>query len=255
MNKFSIIKKDLNMSILVLGATGNVGLLVLEKLLSTWTGDKVYAIVRSRDRLRQELQENPRLNCIEEPILDMGDDPLTEILQQCSACIICLGHTLSIRGVWGPPYRLVRDAVKKVHKCNASIADTRKSPLKMVVLNTVGVSKPDGSEPRGFFEQAFIWTLSALVPPYADSIACVGYMFNTIGKDDKGTEWVIVRPDSFVDGDESAYKLSPHLETSLFAPQKTTKKNLADFMVRLAVDDELWEEWKLQMPVITNMDG
>jgi len=243
------------MSILVLGATGNVGVLVLEKLLSTWTGDKVYAIVRSRDRLPKEMQKHKRLVCIEEPILDMADDTLSDILQHCSACITTLGHRLSLRGVWGPPYRLVRDAVKKVYRCNVSIADTRTRPLKMVVLNTVGVSHPDGSEPRGFFEQAFIWTLSTLIPPYSDSIACVGYMYNTIGKDGTSMEWVVVRPDSFVDGEQSPYKLSPHLETSLFAPQKTTKKNLADFMVRLTVDDELWEEWKLQMPVITNMDG
>jgi hypothetical protein len=67
-------------------------------------------------------------------------------------------------------------------------------------------------------------------------------------------EWVAVRPDSLTDEDQvTPYELhaSP-TRSALFNPGKTSRINVGHFMAQLLADQDLWTQWKGQMPVIYN---
>jgi len=50
----------------------------------------------------------------------------------------------------------------------------------------------------------------------------------------------------------TAYNLHVSPTGSLFKPGKTSRINVGNFMARLIVENDLWEEWKGKMPVIYN---
>lgn len=241
-----------SMRVFLLGATGNVGRLVLSELVKS--NLQVLAVVRSLDRIPEDLKHHRDVQYVVKNVLNMKNEELADALRDCESCVICLGHRISVRGIWGPPYRLVRDAVQKIHSASEILHAEKKSGarLKLVILSTVGVTNPDGSEAnfRGMFEKAFVWIVSSLVPPWSDSMLTAQYLHNTIGRVDKSLEWVAVRPDSLVDGQRCQYALSQDLRNGLFNPGETRKTNLVHFIVSLLMDDDLWNSWKGKMPVI-----
>ena len=65
-----------------------------------------------------------------------------------------------------------------------------------------------------------------------------------------------VRPDTLIDEDFlSEYEIyaSP-VRSALFNPGKTSRINVGNFMARLILENDLWEEWKGKMPVIYNKE-
>lgn len=240
------------MRVFLLGATGNVGRLVLSELVQRKL--QVLAVVRSLDRIPEDLRHHKDIEYVERNVLYMKNEELADALKDCESCVVCLGHRVSVQGIWGPPYRLVQDAVKKIHSAYKILQSEKKSAtrLKLVVLSTVGVTNPDGSEAnfRGLFDKAFVWIVSSLVPPWSDSMLTAQYLHNKIGIVDNALEWVAVRPDSLADGQRCQYALSQDLQNGLFNPGKTRKSNLVHFMVSLLMDDDLWNSWKWKMPVI-----
>jgi hypothetical protein len=67
-------------------------------------------------------------------------------------------------------------------------------------------------------------------------------------------EWVAVRPDSLIDEDRvTEYEVHPSpIRSATFNPGKTSRINVGRFMADLITDDDLWNRWKGQMPVIYN---
>jgi hypothetical protein len=65
---------------------------------------------------------------------------------------------------------------------------------------------------------------------------------------------VAVRPDTLIEEDHvSGYNLHPSpVRSAIFNPGKTSRINLGHFMALLINDDDLWTQWKGQMPVIYN---
>ncbi len=77
-------------------------------------------------------------------------------------------------------------------------------------------------------------------------------LFN--GYTNPNIEWVVVRPDTLIN-EEFTSKYSLHaspIRSAIFNPGKTSRINVGHFMARLIVNDELWNKWKGQMPVIYN---
>ena len=236
--------------ILVVGGTGNVGRLVVKQLLERSV--KVKAIVRSPDKLPESTRSNSNLSLVHRTLLDMSEEELAREVEGCDGVVCCLGHVLSLRGVYGPPYRLVTEATKRL--IQAIEANRPERPVKYILLNTVGVSHPDGSErpKRSFFERSFIAALRALLPPFADSQASADLVVNEVGTARPHVEWSIVRPDSFIDGDVSQYVAHPSIVSSLFSPGQTTKANIAHFMCELVENEDTWAKWKFKLPVLLN---
>jgi uncharacterized protein YbjT (DUF2867 family) len=88
------------MTVLVVGASGATGRLLVEQLLDR--GCDVRVIVRSPQRLPDAVRNHDRLSAIHAGVLDLGDAELAEAVRGCSAVASCLGHTVSFRGVFGP---------------------------------------------------------------------------------------------------------------------------------------------------------
>ena len=90
-------------TILVLGATGNTGRLVVGQLLLQ--NQNVKAMVRSKERFHAVVEKVPNLTVIEETVLDMQDSDLDDAVRGCDAVVSCLGHNITFKGIYGQPRR------------------------------------------------------------------------------------------------------------------------------------------------------
>ena len=110
------------MTTLVVGATGATGQHLVQQLLDR--GHYVKVIVRSPEKLPEAIRANDRLSVIHASVLDLSDSEMAEHVNGCDAVASCLGHTLSFKGLYGSPRRLVTDATRRL--CNAIKANTLK---------------------------------------------------------------------------------------------------------------------------------
>lgn len=237
---------------LLVGGTGRTGRRVLAQLLAR--GVEVRAIVRSTGRLPADVAADPRLTLIEADLLSLGDDDLATHVRGCDAVISCLGHVISLRGVFGPPRDLVARATRRL--CGAIRDGRPPAPVKFVLMSSVSVNHPGGPEARrGRLERAQLRLLRGLVPPARDNQHAADYLYGVIGVSDPHVRWVIVRPDSLIEGERSPYALHDELVNSLARPARSSLANVADFMCDLATDADAWERWAGRLPVIVNDAG
>lgn len=241
------------MTTLVVGASGATGRLLVDQLLNR--GQAVKAIVRSPDRLPEDLRAQDHLSIIQASILDLSSDEMVRHLNGCEAVASCLGHSLSLKGIFGPPHRLVTDATRRL--CNAIRAKKLEEPTKFVLMNTVGNSNHDLNEHRSWGERCIIGILRLLLPPQADNEKAADYLRTNIGQSDESIEWVAVRPSSLINKDEvTAYEVYPSpTRSAIFKAGSTSRINVGHFMANLITDDDLWNKWKGQMPVIYNEES
>ena len=234
---------------LVVGATGATGKYVVLLLLSR--GQNVKAIVRFRELLWSLLPEkyhyDSHLTIIESNILDMSPEELSTHVQGCDAVVSCLGHTMSLQGIWGPPFRLVTDATQRLTE--AAAADKPNKPRKYILMNTEGVAYPKDDQ-RWWLERLILWLLRCLVPPHADNEEAANYLYKNYSETNPYLEWSVIRPTNLINGDVSDYQIFPKPPGSLFGTKTVTRANVALFMVDLVLDDNLWSQHKFQMPVI-----
>ena len=82
------------MTTLVAGATGATGQLLVQQLLDR--GEQVKAIVRSSDKLPQDVRDHANLTLIQSSLLDLSDTELAALVKDCSAVVSCLTTEASI---------------------------------------------------------------------------------------------------------------------------------------------------------------
>jgi nucleoside-diphosphate-sugar epimerase len=241
------------MTTLVVGASGATGRQLVEQLLDR--GQQVRAIVRSPENLPEILRNQESLSLIEASVLDLSDAEMPRYVEGCDAVASCLGHNLSFKGIFGPPRRLVTDATRRL--CNAIKAARPKAPVKFVLMNSTGNSNRDLKEPISFGQKCVIGLIRLLVPPHADNEQAADYLRVQIGQQDSVIEWAAVRPDTLVNEDEvSEYEVHPSpIRSAIFDAGKTSRINVGHFMAELITDDELWNQWNGQMPVIYNKES
>lgn len=237
------------MTILVVGASGATGRLVVEQLLER--GHTVKAIVRSTDTL-VKLLDNDRLQILKASLLDLSDVELKTQVKDCQAVVSCLGHNITWKGMYGQPQKLVTGAVRRL--CQAIQANKAESPVKYVLMNTSGNRNRDLNEPISFAEKLVVALLRLLLPPHVDNEQAADYLRTQIGQNNSEIEWIAVRPDGLTNEEAvSPYEIfaSP-VRSAIFNAGKTSRINVAHFMTELVSGNELWEKWKGQMPVIYN---
>jgi len=241
-----------NERVLLLGGTGRTGRRVLAQLVARGVG--VRAIVRSRGGLPADVVGKPGLEVVEASLLSLSDEELRHHLRGCTAVVSCLGHTLSVRGVLGPPRDLVARAIRRVCEAAEALRPTR--PVKLVLMSSVSVEQPGTiDQRRGSPERAFTWVLRALVPPASDNQQAADFLRETVGTENPFVEWVVVRPDALLEGDVSTYVLHPGLVNSLSAPGRSTMANVAHLMCEFVTDPATWAAWKGRMPVVVDAPG
>ena len=113
------------MTVLVVGASGATGRLLVEQLLNF--GQEVKIIVRSTNNLPDSIKSHKNVSILQASILDLGDTELNNYVKGCNAIASCLGHTMSFKGIYGKPRRLVTDATRRL--CGAIKAGEPKSTV------------------------------------------------------------------------------------------------------------------------------
>lgn len=225
---------------------------MLEQLLGR--GVQVRAIVRSRGRLPERPAGEPALAVLEADLLSLGDEELLAQVRGCDAVISCLGHTIGLKGIFGPPRDLVTRATKRL--CQAIRSSQPDRPVKFVLMSSVSVNHPEVPEARrGAFEKLALWVLRGVLPPAEDNQRAADYLYRTIGQHDPRIEWVAVRPDTLLEGEISQYSLHEVIVSSLFKPESTTMANVACFMCDLVASQETWSAWAGKLPVIVNVSA
>jgi nucleoside-diphosphate-sugar epimerase len=235
-------------TVLVVGASGATGRLLVEQLLER--GIKVRAVVRSPDRLPANLRDHPDLSLVHASLLDLDAARLRQLTDRCDAVASCLGHKLGWKGIFGPPYRLVTEAVRRF--AGAIKANVGESPARFVLMNTSGNRNRDLSEPLSLGHRLVIGLIRLIIPPHADNEKAADFLRSEIGQDDRLLEWCVVRPDTLHnESDIDGYQVFPSpIRSAIFDPGKTSRLNVARFMADLITDDEIWNRWKGQMPVV-----
>ncbi len=238
------------MTTLVVGASGATGRLLVQQLLSR--GRRVKAIVRSPEKLPEDVKNHSDLSVIAASLLGLDDAEMAQHVRGCSAVASCLGHNMDLKGIYGHPRRLVSDATRRL--CDAIRANNPKQPIKFVLMNTTGNSNRDLDEFVSFGQRCVIGLLRLLLPPHADNEKAADYLRLQVGQNDAAIHWVAVRPDSLVDEAEvTEYEehRSP-TRSAIFDAGVTSRVNVAHSMATLISEDDVWNVWKGQMPVIYN---
>ena len=238
------------MTILVVGASGATGRLLVEHLLNY--EQNVRIIARSPVNLPEDPKKQDHLSVIRASLLALSDTELAQHVSGCDAVVSCLGHNMSWKGIYGQPRRLVTDATRRL--CNAIKANKPAKPVKFILMNTTGNSNRDVFEPISFGQSCVIGLLRLLLPPHVDNEKAADYLRVSIGQNNREIEWVVVRPDSLINETESTkYELHPSpIRSAIFDAGKTSRINVGHFMAELITDDDMWRKWKGQMPVIYN---
>ena len=241
------------MTTLIVGASGATGRLLVEQLLNR--GQQVKIIVRSTDNLPDAVSKDGNLSIIQASILNLSDAEIARHVSGCDAVASCLGHNMNFKGIYGQPRRLVTDATRRL--CDAIRANKTTTPVKFVLMNTTGNRNRDLPEPISFGQKCVIGLLRLLLPPHVDNEKAADYLRTMVGKEDSAIEWAAVRPDTLIDESEvTEYEVytSP-IRSAIFDAGKTSRINVGHFMAELITDDQTWNKWKGQMPVIYNRES
>ena len=238
------------MTTLVVGASGATGKQLVEQLLNM--GQKVRVIVRSSSSIPDSWGNNDNVSIIKANISEISLEEMANHVKGCQGIASCLGHNLTLTGILGKPRKLVTDAVKLL--CAAIKKNSPERPVRFVLMNTAGNRNRDSDEPVSAGQRLVMALIRLLVPPQSDNEKAADFLRLSVGQKNTWIEWVVVRPDTLINQDTvTDYELyvSP-ARSALFNPGKTSRINVGHFMAKLMVENDLWDQWKGQMPVIYN---
>jgi len=233
------------MKVVVLGSTGQTGYHVVKQLLKN--DIQVIAIARTDEKFK-DIKDNENLKVVIGSILDIENDKLKDILMDIDVIISCLGHNISLKGIFGKPRYLVTQAAEK------TIKNANKEKLKkFILMNTTGCLNSNSSEKFSFGETIVIALVRTLIPPQRDNERALKYLEKNYTKS-SSIEWVAVRPDTLtMENEVTDYELFESTQRSpIFNAGKTSRINVANFMMKLVSNEELWNKWKYKTPVIYN---
>jgi hypothetical protein len=235
--------------VLLIGGTGRTGRRVMEQLLNR--GVSVRAIVRSHKKIPADIADNPNLLVVETSLLSLKQEELQRHLNGCDAVISCLGHVISFKGIFGPPRNLVVQATTRLCREIERMQTTK--PMKFILMSSVSVNQPMRIDTRrGIFEKMLLWLLRCVIPPANDNQRSADFLYHNMGINNSFVQWVVIRPDTLLEGDVSEYKLHEAIVSSLFTPDSSNMANVAHFMCELVTNSKTWNEWIGKMPVIIN---
>ena len=237
---------------LVLGASGATGSLLVRQLLEN--NFNVVAILRPASSLMPLVAAQPNYQEIKAEISETDAETLAEYVVDCEVVFSCLGHNLTLKGIFGNPRNLVTESVTKLSRAIELSKPDHK--LKFILMNTTGNANRDIAEKPPWSQRLVIALIRLLIPPHADNEKAADYLRLTIGQNHPVIEWAAVRPDGLIDENEvTSYEvLESPSRNVIFNAGSTSRLNVANFMARLAIEEKLWKKWRGKMPVIYNSD-
>jgi len=238
------------MKILILGASGATGKLLVEELLHL--KHELVLLLRQSSHIPGHWQSNPNISIVKTNVLELSPTQLSAYTIGCDAFASCLGHNLTWKGIFGKPKKLVRDSIALL--CEAILKNQDNKKVNLMLMNTAGNRNRDLNEPISLGERFVISLLRLFLPPHPDNEQAADYLRLKIGQNHSKIEWVVVRPDTLLNKQEvSEYTahVSP-TRSALFNAGETSRINVAHFMAQLINNPELWQQWKGKMPVLYN---
>ena len=237
------------MTTLVLGASGATGKLVVARLLER--NVPVRIVVRETAILPDTIKGNKNLEIVKANIDALDVNEIKRLIQDCDSIVCCLGHTISFKGLFGPPRRLVAHAVKKITAAITSLNTAK----KLVLMSTTAYTNTLLGEKNKFAEKMIFSLLEIFLPPHRDNMLAGRHLVHGV-KESTLIEWVAVRPDSLFDEENKSdyHVCESKARSPIFNPGKTSRINVSHFMVDLLCNDTLWQKWKHQTPVIYNKE-
>ena len=239
------------MKVLVLGANGATGYNVVTQLLKQ--GFEVKALTRNVEKFNS-IKHSKHIEVIKASILEIDNQNLKQYLNDVDAVISCLGHNITLKGIFAKPYTLVADSLIRIVSIINEISSNK--TIKIILMNTTACKNKLQNEKFNKKENFVMKIMRFLLPPQRDNELAINYLIDKIGISNKHIEWIAVRPDTLInEADVSEYTVHPSpLRSPIFDAGKTSRINVADFMVSLLKDKELWEKWKYKTPVIYNIE-
>jgi hypothetical protein len=240
------------MKVLVLGANGATGFKVVTQLLKQ--GINVKALTRNVEKF-DSIKNREHIELLNASILEIDNQMLKQYLSDVDAVISCLGHNITLKGLFGKPYTLVADALIRI--VNSFNENNKNKTIKIIWMNTTACINKLQSEKFKNNENFVMKIMRFLLPPQRDNELSLGYLIDTVGISNKHIEWIAVRPDTLISEVEvSEYIVHPSpIRSPIFDAGKTSRINVADFIVSLLKDEELWGKWKYKTPVIYNIES
>ena len=153
------------MTTLVVGATGATGKQLVEQLLNM--GQKVKVIMRPMGKIPDNWQNNDKISIIKACISKISVSEMINYMDDCRSVASCLGHNITLKGIFGKPRKLVTDAVKLL--CIAIQKNSPDKPIKFVLMNTTANRNRDLNEPISIGEKLVMSLIRLLVPPQLDN--------------------------------------------------------------------------------------
>ncbi len=241
------------MKILVVGASGATGKLLVEQLLNR--EQKVKIIVRSDENFSEIIKNHKNLEIVQASLLDLSDPEIEQQVKGIDAIASCLGHNITVKGLFGQPRKLVTDATRRL--CEAIKANNPNKIVKFVLMNTAGNRNRDINEQISFGQKIVVGLIRLLLPPHSDNEKASDYLRIKIGQSDDTIEWSVVRPDDLTNEDEvTEYEAYPSpIRDTIFNAGKTSRINVGHFIAELITNLDVWNKWKGQTPVIYNKES
>ena len=238
------------MTTLVVGANGATGKWLVKQLLSM--DHQVKVIVRSSSFIPDYWENSTNLTVIRADISDMSVDEMANHIKDCQAVLSCLGHNMTMKGLFGKPRKLVTSTVQLI--CSAIQVNSPESRVRFVLMNTAGNSNRDLEESISVGQKFVVGLIRLILPPHSDNEDAADFLRLNIEQNTSRVEWVVVRPDTLInDVNVTEYEVHPSpIRSAIFNPGKTSRINVGHFMARLITQNDLWNQWKGQMPVIYN---
>lgn len=239
------------MKVLVLGASGATGIQTVKQLLEA--KNYVKAIIRETAQLPESIEKNELLEIIYGSIVEMNTNNLAQLMNDCDVVISCLGHNITVKGIWGNPRNIVEIAIRKV--CTA-ITQNNKKTMKLLLMSTTAFQNKNIIEPMAVSDRIVLGILRKILPPQQDNENAANYLINEVGTTNKRIEWIAIRPDTLINSEiVTPYAIyeSP-IRSPVFNSGKTSRINVGNFMMRLITEDDLWSKWKYKTPVLYNKE-
>jgi hypothetical protein len=229
-----------------------MGFNVVTQLLKN--GINVKALTRNVE-IFDSIKNREHIEVLKASILEIDNQMLKQYLSDVEAVISCLGHNITLKGLFGKPYTLVADALIKI--VNSFNENNKNKTIKIIWMNATACINKLQSEKFKKNENFVMKILRYLLPPQRDNELTLGYLIDTVGIGNKHFEWIAVRPDTLINEVEvSEYVVHPSpIRSPIFDAGKTSRINVADFMVSLLKDEKLWGKWKYKTPVIYNIES
>lgn len=239
------------MKVLILGATGATGSLVVRQMIKRNIEIKI--VVRSVEKVPADISDNNLVECIAGNIAEFDKEKNINLVKDCDAVISCLGHNVSFKGLFCKPRMLVAGSVKNI--CEA-INESKTNKVKLILMNTTANSNKKLNEKYSLADRIVLSLLYLFLPPHRDNVKAAEYLAETIGESNNKIEWIAVRPDGLINEEtESEYEICDSIKRSPVSNAgKTSRINVSHFMAELLSDEDLWEKWKFRMPVIYNLE-